>query len=127
MKYIRLFEELDSAELAALEDYADYLFSNLGVDIVFSRHFKERINDARNGRPITYDEVTELFRKARASAGREIAELPPHASAVLTDLVTKINAPFVMQRDARHREKDLVMKTIMRKSHFMSSDPHINL
>lgn len=98
MKYIKLWEEITRDELKALEDYADWLFAKIGVDIVFSNHFKSRINDARSGRPISYEEMVELFTKAYRQAGKEISELPINVSFVLRDIFSKINVPFVVER-----------------------------
>jgi len=127
MKYIKLFEELNREELKSLEDYADYLFSSLGVNIVFSKHFKDRVNDARKDRPITYDELAELFRKAYHEAGGDIAELPDDTSAVLKDLTSKLNIPFKISDDPKHDETDAVMMTVMRKNKYLTNDPEILL
>lgn len=127
MNHIKLWEELTGDELQSLEDYADYIFSTLGVDVVFSNHFKERINDARNGVPISYEEMTDFFKRAYQEAGRQIADLPIGVSAVLKDIFSKINVPFVIKDDPRHREHDLVLKTVMRKSNFKTPDTQIEI
>lgn len=125
LKFIKFFEELDHDQLKSLEDYADYLFSSLGVDIVFTKHFKDRINDARNGVPITYDEMSELFRKAYQDAGHEIAELPVNTAAVLKDIMSKLNVPFKLVDDPKHGETDAMLMTVMRKKNYRSDDPSI--
>lgn len=127
MKYIKLFEELDRDELKVLEDYADYLFAGLGVNIVFTKHFKDRINDARNGRPISYEEIAELFRKAYKEAGQEISELPDDTAAVLTDIMSNLNIPFKISEDPKHDKTDALMMTVMRKRNYLSDDPKIIL
>jgi hypothetical protein len=127
MKYIKLFEELDRDELRSLEDYADYLFAGLGVNIVFTKHFKDRINDARNGNPISYEEMAELFRKAYKEAGQEIAELPNDTAAVLKDVMSNINVPFKIADDPKRDETDALLMTVMRKKKYLSEDPEILL
>lgn len=105
-----------------LEDYADRLFSALGLDVEFSKHFRERINDPRNPRPITASELIDLFKRAYEKSGKKIAEMPPYAEAVLKDMRTDINTPFVIEYDRRNGELDLVLKTIMRKKNFMTTN-----
>lgn len=121
-------EDLSNGELRDLEQFADSLFQELGVDVVFTRHFKERVNDARNGRPITYTELKNLFLKAYLRDGQYISELPTETEAVLRDISSNINSPFIIQEDpnaSRGIDHDMVMKTIMRKERFMSNNPTI--
>jgi hypothetical protein len=123
-----LTENLGYSDLKELERYADSLFARLGLDVVFSRHFKDRINDTRSGKPITYRELENLFLKAYLKAGKEISELPAETEAVLKDVVSNLNAPFKIQDfpgDHGGTEHDMIMKTIMKKKDFMSSNPEI--
>lgn len=130
MKYINtysefIFENLDRSELKALEEYADYLFSKLGVSVVFTKHFKERINEIRSGKEITYEDMVELFKKAYRDAGHEIANLPVETEAVLKDTLSKLNIPFKIQDDPKSKDHDLILKTIMRKEKFITPNPEI--
>ena len=121
-------ERLSNDALADLEEYADNLFQELGIDVVFTRHFKERVNDARNGKPIEYEELEDLFSKAYRRAGKYISNLPAETEAVLRDLSTNLNSPFIIQDspdDSGEIEHDMIMKTIMRKDRFMSNNPTI--
>ena len=115
-------ESITSEQMDLLEDYADRLFSALGLDVEFSKHFRERINDPRNPRPITASELIDLFKKAYEKSGKKIAEMPPYAEAVLKDMRTDINTPFVIEYDRRNGELDLVLKTILRKKNFMTTN-----
>ena len=47
-----LFEFVNHRDLDSIERYADKLFKVIGVDIEFTKHFFDRVNDARNGKPI---------------------------------------------------------------------------
>ena len=130
MKHIQTFdgfltENLDRDDLRELERYADSLFAKLGLDVVFTRHFKERLNDARSGKPITYRELENLFLKAYLKAGQQISKLPTDTEAVLRDTVSNLNAPFKIQGSPDDTENDMIMKTIMKKPNFMSSNPEI--
>ncbi len=108
--------DITAQELQQLETYADRLFASLGIDIEFSKHFKDRLNDPRNQKPITMAELTRLFRQVYKQHGKPIAQLGPDAEAVMKDMRTDVNIPFTLQWDGK--ELDLVAKTIMRKPHF---------
>ena len=109
-------KDITAQELQQLETYADRLFASLGIDIEFSKHFKDRLNDPRNKKPITMAELTRLFRQVYKQHGKPIAQLGPDAEAVMKDMRTDVNIPFTLQWDGK--ELDLVAKTIMRKPHF---------
>ena len=120
-----LNEMISSSELDILEDYADRLFKELNLDVEFSRHFRERVNDPRNRKPITPAELIGLFKRAYQKSGKRISEMPPNAEAVLQDMRTDLNTPFVIEFDRRNGELDLVLKTIMRKKDFMTTNDKI--
>jgi hypothetical protein len=120
-----LNEELTSDQLSAVEIYADKLFQALDLDVSFSRHFKDRVNDPRNKKPITSAELIGLFKRAYEKSGKKISEMPPSAEAVIQDMRTDLNTPFVIEYDKRNKELDLVMKTIMRKKDFATSNDKI--
>ena len=108
--------------MTLVEDYADKLFGELGLDVEFSKHFRDRLNDPRNAKPITAAELIGLFKRAYQKSGKKIAEMPPNAEAVLQDMRTDINTPFIIEYDRRTGELDLVLKTIMRKKNFMTTN-----
>ena len=115
-------ENISTEQLVAVEEYADKLFRELGLDVEFSKHFKERVKDPINEKPITAAELIGLFKRAYQKSGKKIADMPPNAEAVLKDMRTDINTPFVIEYDRRNGELDLVLKTIMRKKNFMTSN-----
>jgi hypothetical protein len=49
----------------------------------------------------------------------------PDAEAVLKDMQTDVNMPFVLQWDSKNKELDLVAKTVMRKKGFKTPDPEL--
>jgi len=116
----QLVEEVSQAQLNELEKYLDQLFKVLNVDVAFTKHFLDRVNDARNGKPITVDELQLLFKKTLQKYGKRIPALGPDAEAVLNDMKTQINLPFVLKWDRDAEELDLVAKTVMRKKNFMT-------
>jgi hypothetical protein len=116
----QLVEEVSQSQLKELEKYLDQLFKILNVDVSFTKHFLDRVNDSRNGKPITVDELQLLFKKTIQKYGKKIPALGPDAEAVLNDMQTQINLPFVLKWDREAEELDLVAKTVMRKKNFMT-------
>lgn len=117
--------EMSRQELDYVEQIADEMWKNLDVDIEFTRHFFDRVNDSRNNAPITADELIALFKKEYQRHGRDIADFDSNGQAVMKDIFTKINIPFVVVDKGRDRE--LVMKTVMRKNNFTSSNPEFKV
>lgn len=111
-----LCEDIDFFELNRVEKIADALWKNLGVDVKFTRHFFDRVNDERNRIPITPDELIDLFKKEYQKYGKVIANSKDEA--VMKDILTKINLPFAI--NTRGDSKQLVAKTVMRKSNFLT-------
>ena len=114
--------EITKAHLNAIEKYADKLFNKVGIDVEFTRHFLDRVNDARNKKQITNAELVRLFKQTYAKYGKKIAKLGPDAEAVLNDIRTDVNMPFVLKWDAKNNELDMVAKTVMRKKDFKTPD-----
>mgnify|MGYP001043974500 CR=1 FL=1 len=111
---------ITQAQLDALESMADKVFAKLGIDIEFTRHFIDRVNDARNRKQITIRELGDLLAKEYKRWGDTIGSMPVSAEAVMKDLSTAINIPFVMNKTGK--EKQLVAKTVMRKKDFKTPD-----
>lgn len=103
-------------QLDALERAVDKVFGRLGIDVEFTRHFLDRVNDERNRKQITIQELGNLFAKEYKRWGRAIAGMPINSQAVMKDLSSEINIPFVLNPD--DEETDLVAKTVMRKKNF---------
>ena len=113
---------LSQTELDQLEVFADRLFAKVGIDVEFTRHFLDRVNDERNVKQITASELTRLFKQEYKKWGKPIAELGPDAEAVLKDLATDVNLPFALRWDSANNELDLIAKTVMRKKNFKTSN-----
>ena len=105
-------------QLNVLEKMLDKLFASLDIDVEFTRHFLDRVNDERNQKQITIFELTDLFGKVYNKYGKQIKELNPDAEAVLKDISTSINVPFVIEYDRRKGMLELISKTVMRKKDF---------
>ena len=122
-----LNEEVTQADLRSIEQYADKLFKAIGIDVGFTRHFLDRVNDERNRKQITTDELTALFKKTYEKHGKKIPKLGPDAEAVINDMQSDINMPFVLKWDRDSEELDLVAKTVMRKKNFMTSNQKLTV
>ena len=106
-------QTLSKSDLDGVEKYADRLYAAAGIDVEFTRHFLDRVNDSRNKKQITVAELIRMFKQSYKKFGKKIAKLGPDAEAVLNDMQTDINMPFVLKWDGK--ELDLVAKTVMRK------------
>lgn len=118
-----LFEEITPAQLADVEIYADRLWNKLGIDVEFTRHFVERMNAERNGKPISAAELIRLFKREAERYGKDVKGLDDQDEAVFIDLSTDVNLPFVIKDTDGDGKKELFAKTIMRKKDFKSHDP----
>jgi len=114
---------ITKTDLDQIEKYADKLFAKVGIDVEFTRHFLDRVNDERNKKQITSAELTRLFKQSYAKYGKKIAQLGPDAEAVIKDMRTDINMPFVL--NFKGGELELVAKTIMRKKNFKTPNPEL--
>jgi predicted kinase len=112
-----LDEEISRSQLASLERAIDKLFAAAGIDVEFTRHFMERVNDARNIKEITIEELAGLFRETWAQHRKTLEKAKPNWPAILQDVATDINVPIVMDVN-QYGELELVAKTVMRKKGF---------
>lgn len=115
-------EDITQSDIDQLETFADKLFAKVGIDVEFTRHFLDRVNDERNKKPITMAELTRLFKQEFKRYGKPIAQMGPGQEAVMKDLQTDINLPFALQYDRANNELDLIAKTVMRKKDFKTPD-----
>ena len=116
-------KEITKSDLDQIEKYADRIFASLNIDVEFTRHFLDRVNDKRNVKQITSAELTRLFKQSYKKYGKKIAQLGPDAEAVISDMKTDINMPFVL--NLKGQELELVAKTVMRKKDFKTSGPKL--
>jgi shikimate kinase len=121
-KYCLSESKVSQKQLDSLEKILDKAFARLGIDINFTKHFFDRINDPRNKEQITPKEIALLFKKEYIKFGKPISKLPPGSEAVMKDMESDINVPFVIKYDEKNKEIDLVAKTVMRKKNFKTPD-----
>lgn len=128
------FEEvqLDEAEcqliglqqIKEFEKVVDKLFKKFNIDFNFTRHFGDRMSDERNTPCISLKELADFIKKIYMKQGKSIKGVAG-AEAVIKDMQTDLNIPVAVTYDSKKDEFDVVMKTIMRKKNFMTSNPII--
>jgi hypothetical protein len=118
--YANAEKKITQSDLDQVEKYADRLFASLKIDVEFTKHFMDRVNDARNLKQITVAELIRLFKQAYRRYGKKIAKMTDQANAVINDMKTDINMPFVIDVDSRG-DMELIAKTVMRKKNFTTS------
>ncbi len=119
IKLLDLLEDVSKAQLNQVEKHLDKIWAKVGVDVEFTRHFHDRVNDARNKKPISPAELIRIYREIYKKYGKPISKLPPGVNILLKDMSTDINVPVVLRWDGK--ELDMIAKTIMRKKDFKSS------
>ena len=115
-------EDISQNDLSNIEVFADRVFGKVGIDVEFTKHFLDRVNDERNKKDITVSELTRLFKQEAKRWGKPIAQMGPEQEAVMKDLQTDINLPFKLEYDKDNNELDLIAKTVMRKPDFKTGD-----
>jgi hypothetical protein len=119
-----MYEEVSAKQLNDLEKFADRLLAKFNVDIEFTRHFADRMNDKRNKPAITIAELQRLFKKIAKRKAKNIKQ-NPDSEAVIKDLQTDLNLPVVINYDRKKDEFEVVNKTIMRKKDFKTTSKTI--
>lgn len=122
-----LSESVSLSQLKQIETIFDKLFAKVGINIEFSKHFIDRLNDLRNTPEITVEDLIEIYGDAYKKHGEKIAKLGADTQAVLRDIETDVNIPFVLVYNSRTKQLDMIGKTIMRKQGFTSPTPFINV
>jgi len=122
MRINEVDQPVTQAQIDSLETVLDRVFAQVGIDVEFTRHFLDRVNDERNVRQITIQELAILFKKEFQKYAKPIAQMGPDAQAVMKDMSSDINLPFVLNWNSGSGMLELVAKTVMRKKDFKSSN-----
>ena len=80
---------------------------------------KELKKSLPRDRPFT--ELEAMFLKTYKKWGKKIPELGPEAQAVIMDMQSDLNVPFVLKWNPDSKDFELINKTVMRKKNFMTS------
>ena len=117
-------EDVTAKQLVDLEKFADRILKKFNVDIEFTRHFGDRMNDKRNDPPIKVQELQRVFKKIARNKAKNIRQ-NPDSEAVIKDLQTDLNLPVVINYDRDKDEFEVINKTIMRKKNFRTTSKTI--
>jgi predicted kinase len=117
-----LDEKVNQSQIDQLEKFADRILAKYDIDVEFTRHFVDRLNDPRNNPEIKVVELQKFFKKIQKNKGKDIKS-NPDTQVVLKDLTTNLNLPVVI--NYKDGEFEVVNKTIMRKKDFKTPDKTI--
>ena len=126
MKLKELITEMPYAEIKHAEDDIDKLFRDIGLDVEFSKHFKDRISDdsydSRDS-DVTYNELFKAFKELKDKYGQYLInarQRPKEFIAILKDATTNLNIPFSIDYDKIYNGlHKLKAFTLMRKKNFV--------
>ena len=111
-------ENVSQREINDLEKFADRILKKYNIDIEFTRHFVDRLNDPRNNPEIKIAELQRFFKKIQRAKGQNIKS-NPDVEVVLKDMSSNLNLPVAIKY--RNGEFQVINKTIMRKPDFKTT------
>ena len=120
-------DKISRIQLQVIEKSLDKMFAKLGIDVEFSGHFLDRINDPRNEKQITISELINIYNSLYDKFGIKISKTPEEIEEVIKSLSTDINIPVNISFDRKTSKIDMVAKTIMRKKNFKTPNPILHV
>lgn len=117
--------DISVKELKGIERELDSLFKPLGIDIAFTRHFRERLNDKRNGKQVTISELVGVYISLFQKHGKKLSKTSGSQGSLdelVKSLNTNINIPVQVEYDSRQKQVVIVAKTMMRKKNWKTDD-----
>lgn len=119
-------QQITPVQLKVIEKALDKLFSDLGIDIEFTKHFLDRLNDERNQTPITPYELAKVYKSLHDTWGDKLViqgKSNKQIEEVVKSINTMINIPIVIGYNRKTKMIELTAKTIMRKKDFKTPSP----
>ena len=113
-----VIERFTQSDVVGLEKFADRILKKYKIDVSFTKHFIDRLNDPRNDPEIKVSELQRFFKKIQRNKGIGILS-SPDIEAVLRDMETNLNLPVVIKK--KGNEFEVLNKTIMRKPNFKTT------
>ena len=133
-----LGEDITPKQLSDTRKSVNKQFSSLGMLVdLQTRHFKKRIDDTRNTKPISSAELIGVFKRAAKKWKSKnftdtiLNTVDPVTGnkdnqAVIYDKQTDINVAAVLNT-TRSRTPEFVVKTILRKKEFSTRSPRLEV
>ena len=120
-----LHAKFSQRDVDDIEKFADRILKKYGIDIEFTRHFVDRLNDPRNNPEIKVAELQRFFKKIQRVKGTKIKNPQNFINKgseilVLKDMDSNLNLPVVIKYD--DEKFTVTNKTIMRKKDFRTSN-----
>lgn len=111
-------DKISRIQLQVIEKSLDKMFAKLGIDVGFSGHFLDRINDPRNEKQITISELINIYNSLYDKFGIKISKTPEEVEEVIKSISTDINIPVNIHHNRKTNNIEMAAKTIMRKKNF---------
>ena len=133
-----LGEDITPKQLSDTRKSVNKQFSSLGMLVdLQTRHFKKRVDDTRNTKPISSAELIGVFKRAAKKWKSKnftdtiLNTIDPITGnkdnqAVIYDKQTDINVAAVLNT-TRSRTPEFVVKTILRKKEFSTRSPRLEV
>ena len=133
-----LGEDITPKQLSDTRKSVNKQFSSLGMLVdLQTRHFKKRVDDTRNTKPISSAELIGVFKRAAKKwKGKNFTDtilntIDPVTGnkdnqAVIYDKQTDINVAAVLNT-TRSKTPEFVVKTILRKKDFGTRSPKLEV
>lgn len=113
-----LLEYVAPDELDQILRYLNAAFKKYGVDVIFRKHFLDRVNDARNKEPFTHATFMAMVNKLLLDANiRKLRHMKPGQEGVM--IYKSFN--FVYTLDVVRGKVQLRFITAMSKDNFKSN------
>jgi len=133
-----LGEEVTPKQLSDIRTSINKQFSSLGIRVdLDTRHFKKRVDDKRNVKPISSAELIGVFKRAakkwksKKFTDTILTTVDPvtgnkDKQAVIHDKQTDINIAAVLDTTGS-RMPEFIIKTILRKKEFGTRSPRLDV
>jgi len=133
-----LGEEVTPKQLIDIRTSINKQFSSLGIRVdLDTRHFKKRVDDKRNVKPISSAELIGVFKRAakkwksKKFTDTILTTVDPvtgnkDKQAVIHDKQTDINIAAVLDTTGS-RMPEFIIKTILRKKEFGTRSPRLDV
>jgi len=120
---------ITKAHMDEFEKFVNRLFDKFGIEIDFTKHFRERMSHERNDPCIDMKELAAMIQKIykKYQGGEKSLNKFVDAEAVIKDLQTNLNMPIAVEYDRKNDELVVIAKTIMRKKNFRTPNPEIKV
>ena len=133
-----LGEDVTPKQLIDIRTSINKQFSSLGIQVdLDTRHFKKRVDDKRNVKPISSAELIGVFKRAskkwksKKFTNTILTTVDPvtgnkDKQAVIHDKQTDINIAAVLDTTGS-RMPEFIIKTILRKKEFGTRSPRLDV